>query len=666
MTIGNSRAIFKPHPAADPAEKLYWRVWLALVALHLLYSFVLRPEVYISTDEAAYILMSKYLAEQGSLWIANGWHEIKSGIFYYNLVYRVTPEGHLTGHYPPLFPAAGVPLYPLFGLDALHAVNALCYLLLVAVTFKLAARGFGDRVLAHQAALILALATFTWPFSQMALSHVVNGLLVLCACYFFLRGFDPPGQARALLLAGFFAGLAVLARLDGIYVLWAMLIMMGFERPLPWRRILLLCAGVVPPLVLLAWINRAKFGTFMPFYYDNAWNTDGFAYPNVMMAFAVLAVPTLLLWLWSRLPDGFRRNNRPVGLAVFLALLLVAVAVLPDRLWQNVFKIWVGQQHGHTFSNLARRGFLESFPYVACLFLLFLPAAWGQTASRAVRLFLLTGVVYLIMFGVVGNDGDIGLHLRFFYPLAPLAAILTAHVLRHLLPSMTHMQTFSVAAVAVALCYGLAEGLPLPYVKTLHLNAPLWLAAGILLLSVSALLHHRLRRERLASAKALLPALIVFSLAWTSATLFLVEMPVINQHSRKDVWKRAQISKTVEPNALVIVAQCNLIIALYKRLPQGRIGCLNGNRGRHATSAIRHYLQEGRPVYLFLPREEMEKLTLGERMAVSAAEGQFKKRLWRVSFKETPAPEALPPKPQRAGKAASTAKKDTKRETGKK
>lgn len=264
-----------PHPSpTDGGARRHFLVALGVVVLSTLIVATLlvipSPRV---VDEHVYHLMVKSAVE-GSPWhILNGDDvapspELQIGRPGSWLHVREV-GGKLVAQYPPLYALLCVPLYLLGGMSGIFWFNILCFggvlLLCYGITRKLG----GDPPTALLAPILLIVATPAWRLSISMLPHAAALLFIVGAQYLILvelekgqggRGWEGVG-------AGLMLGLGCHMRLDSILVLPALFLPLMWPSGRVLRRSFMVMVGLLPPLLLLSYLQHLRFGVWNPFTY---------------------------------------------------------------------------------------------------------------------------------------------------------------------------------------------------------------------------------------------------------------------------------------------------------------------------------------------------------------------------------------------------------------
>lgn len=277
------------------------------------------------------------------------------------------PDGHVYSKKGLALSLAQAPLYWLAlvtpGLGMLQTVSLLNALLTAAtgglLYLYLRRLRFSQRA-AVGGALVFGLATIAWVYSKYLFSEPLAALLLLLAAYWLL-GFGQEGGRRRLALAGFAAGLAVLARANnaillpvfGLYLLYllatpppemqaALALPPGprrFYLRLSWRQavapVAIFGAGAGLALAILVWYNAVRSGSAAETGYDLTLFAG-----NVFLGFyKLLFSPLRGLFVYSPVlilaPLGWWRLRRSRPAEAWLSAGLVGLTVLLFSAWSS-------------------------------------------------------------------------------------------------------------------------------------------------------------------------------------------------------------------------------------------------------------------------------------------------------------------------------------------
>ena len=516
-----------------------------LAALHLAFSLGVNPPGYLTWDSGTYHYMAKTFAETGSFIVWNGYEEFPSPELV--VAQLKAHDDHLVAQYPELLSVLVYPLYLLFGYHGLLLLEALAFLLVNALLFRLAIRLFDDRRLAWTGLFVYSFATFAWEYSQSSYPHLISTAFLLGAWVLLVEvlpigGGARGGRAVALCLgAGVAAGMAIGLRLDAAFGVACLGVPFLFLRPFRWREVLALAAGFAPPMLFLSWTNLVKFDFFFPFFYGDrgkAYLTgDASWYLPMAILGAVLAVG---LALWLRATAVWRRRAAlaAVALGVVVALVFPAktsefVVTLADGTFQIVVDLRIRdldiKEQGlersaggaMIYMGGVKKSFLQSCPYLILLVFPLIDALrrWRQEPEELTRLALLWLVptAFIGFYSYLAWHGSVALNMRYLNPTLPFTSLLTARLLAQL---REHLSLRWAAGVFVAVFVPLWT-FCLRY-RFSMLEQELWFLTAPLVVAGALLVAEGVRRLRV------LPTLggplvaygLIAAMAWSGAVAF--------------------------------------------------------------------------------------------------------------------------------------------------
>lgn len=611
-----------------PARRLRLGALGLLAAGHLLASIFAVVPGYLSIDEATYHLMAKHQAEGGGFEVWNGYRELPSPELLAASI--VAHDGALAGRPPVLHPALAVPFYRLAGYRGIFALNAVAFAGAAALLFVLARRLFGDVDMALDSLLILVLATFAWEYSQAAWTHAT-------ALLFNLGGFTlavaalldgrPRRGAGLALAAGLVAGLGVGIRLDGVFVLAAVLLLFLFRSPAQPGRAAAALAGALPPLVLLAAINRQRFGIFSPLSMGRDAGLAELAryLPLLGLAAAALAA----LWGLTREPVRHWLGRRRAAPVVAAALVLVALAVpasrrLVVREARGAYTLGIdlraldlerrepamlrSDNRAVLYIGGVKKALLQSCPYLVLLLLPALALArraraaspdGGHEVAGALAILFLVPLVYFGFYAQFSWHGGLSLNLRYLTAILPYTSILVAWALRRPEARLGPGGGAAIgAALATLLFVALSAGGGGAGDELLVLTAPMALAGALL---VALLLALRRRAAGAARPARGVAALAAAALAWAGLTAFAYDLPLVRQTRRFNLETGRRAAEIVAADSLFFADFVDpFFLLIEKRVRIARPGL---DRYRDMPRLAAHHLDAGRQVYgAFDPR----------------------------------------------------------------
>jgi 4-amino-4-deoxy-L-arabinose transferase-like glycosyltransferase len=417
-----------------------------LALLHLAVCAWLTVPGYLSIDEGVYHLMAEAMS-RGSFDLGNGYADFPSEeltLYVHGQDHHTFGfNGRLVAQYPTMATVLGAPLYLLEGYAGLFRLNALLFLVAVGLCWGLGRAVFEHRRLATLGAGIFALATFTWCYSLAAWPHMIHLVLVMGAFLAVYRGLPRGRWDLGCLLGGILLGLDIGVRLDGVFVVPALVLLLFYRRPIPWRSLFLFGLGLLPGLIFLSLTNHAKFGTWQPLSYGPAAKSSATHYLGI----AVLGIIPFLVrpWFVSRDWRTPLRRRWPlllvgavVGLAALLALpptrgtvlgglrgfyLLVVDLKVPEGGMER-FGAALGESGGLFYVGGFKKALVQSLPWLPLLLVSLRAWLRGEPQGRAFPAFILVPLLYLMAFAPRVTEGGVCLNLRYFLPMLPFLAVL--------------------------------------------------------------------------------------------------------------------------------------------------------------------------------------------------------------------------------------------------
>ncbi len=641
-----------------PARRLRLAALGVLAAAHLVLSLAAVVPGYLSIDEATYHLMTKYLAETGGLEVWNGYRELPSPEL---VSASLAVHGErLVGRPPPLYPALAVPFYRLAGYRGLFALNAVAFAAAAMLVVVLTRRLFGDLDLALDAVLVLVLATFAWEYSQAAWTHataLVFNLGAFTLAVLATRGEGSPRAVGLALAAGLVAGLGVGIRLDGVFLLAAILLLLLFRSPWLPGRALAALAGAAPGLLLLAAINRQRFGIFSPLSMGVSVGLGELAryLGPLALGGGLLAVA----WGLSRRPvrAWLGRRLRTAGLVaaalVAAALLVPETRQLAGRELRGAYTLGVdlraldldrrepamlrSDNRAVVYIGGVKKALLQSCPYLVLLLLPALrlaprwrrgeqagdgrPARWHADASRLAILFLVPAV-YFAFYAQFSWHGGLSLNLRYLTAILPYTSILVAYALRQAAgepgrPRRRELAVGAAAAAALFFAAGAAHDRPAG-AEVRFLILPLVLAGSLLVALLAAW-----RRPPVPAAGRWLAALAAAGLVWAALTAFAYDLPLARRTRQLHLDVGRRTSELVAPDSLFFADFVDPFFLLIEH-PRVRIARPGLDRYRDMPRLAAFHLDAGRRVYGAFDPRHWELLGRGP------LAGFDQRPLWRV------------------------------------
>ena len=550
------------------------RVWpwlLLLAALHLGFSAFLNPPGYLTYDSGTYHLMAHTFATTGDFIPWNGYREYPSQELVVGQL-RVQPSGHVVSQYPEFLSVLAWPFYTLFGYPGLFLLNAVAFLGINWILYRLTLLLFGHPGTALRAMVVYSFGTFAWEYSQSSYPHLSSTFFILLSIDAATRALLlPEHRTRHALVSGLALGAAMGIRLDSLFALPAPALVFLLARPIRWRELFALGAGLLPGLGFLAFTNQRKFGSPFPFSYG----ARDAEYISDLTWYLPIAAAGLggvaLLFLWQRLTPEIR-NRALLGA---LALGLAAAAVfwqqtqgflirLGEGFWQIVVDIRIrdmsiqepalgrSERGAMVYLGGVKKSLLQSCPYLVVLpFALWAALrdrpAQGRGTPWALVLLLLVPASYLAFFSYLAWHGSIALNMRYLNPALPSLAVLAAFYWQRVSAHLAIRR--QVLVFGLVLVAGLAAFLGqfrIYQQEALFLDLPLLLAVCLLALELLRSFG-RLSEQGAKVSVWLLTATIAFAGSLTFAR----DYPASAGQRSRQLVVTEQLVPLVEPDSIV-------------------------------------------------------------------------------------------------------------------
>ena len=557
-------------------------VLLAFLGVHLVVSFLFTPVGYVSIDEVTYHFMAENLRSRGSLEVRNGYDEFPSVEFV--AVANLAAVGdRVVSQYPAFWSFLAFPFYRVAGVKGLFWLNGLSFIGVIALVALLARHLFKDWNLALNAALILALATYLWEYSQGIWPHVNSVLFVVAAVYVAVRSFSLERKWICHLLsaaAGVLVGLGAGVRLDVILIIPPIMVAgLLAGRRIGWM--LCFVVGLLPGAAALVWTNYIKFGTLSPLSYGSA---GGNSRPHIYLPVLAAGAACCALILWLHRSSRIARPTWWVGLGVLglgASLLVPQVSTLVLRQWHGLLELVADLRwrlHSPWESDVPmtstgvivylagfKKALLQSCPYLGALSI---PAARFLERNRDVTfpVLALPVLTYVGIFSAFAWHGGQCLNLRYFLVPLCFTSILMAQAWRDLNPvrrvGRRPLVLAGAATAGVTLLASLSLSSLGPFDEAFYLSLPLLLASALFLLSLVWLVAAGTIRER---AGRVLSVLLMVCFVWAAGIAFFHDVPrTVLTRLTGSSWVE-QVEDLIEPDSLVFYESIAFARLLEKR-----------------------------------------------------------------------------------------------------
>ncbi|MFH1465751.1 MAG: hypothetical protein ABIO70_15295 [Pseudomonadota bacterium] len=603
-----------------------------LALVHLVAAWLLIVPGWLSIDEGVYDAMAAAMS-RGSVFIENGYSERPSPeltIQIAGMDQHIEPVGgQLVAQYPQMASVLVAPLYRWEGYRALFHVNAFAFLLAVALTFRLGRTLHEDPRVADVGAALFALCTFAWPYSVGAWPHMIHLVLVLGGVTAVFQALQTPGRGALslALVAGLSLGMSLGVRLDGLFVVAALGLVLLYQRRVRWREGLAIGLGLLPGLLFLSLTNHVKFGTWMPLSY-------GPHAKSSIMSFLPAVAPGLLVLAARAMVyrEGLRGVLARHRGKILVAGGLMAAASLALPSTRGLLLPWVRSAWGLSVAltvgglGIDRAGFeagpggglyyyiggfkkalVQSMPWLALALVPIVGWLRGRREDRHTPALLLIPAILVAVYSQRGRHGGLSLGLRYLLPALPLLAVLVAPTVRSLLAQLRGRRV----ALAVVVALGVAAALS-PLARPLEvgpherlvLGGPLVLAAllaGLVLLGWLPSLAES-SGLRLGTALA-----TVAALSWAAGVTFGYDTR-LERRARLRTLSIAQAVQQLLPERALLLADWPdpFLGAMASGSVRLALPSLDG--GRDLPALIDHHAARGWPVCVAFGRPLWEQL----------------------------------------------------------
>ena len=589
---------------------------------------------YLSVDEIVYHLMTRSLAQWGTLDILNGYESMPSAALSFPVAHAI--DGRLVPQYPYLFPVLALPFYQVAGYLGLFVLNALAFVAALWLCFALAGRLFHDRVLALNACLIFALCTYAWEYSQAAWPHAVSVLFVLGAVYATVCALDASGTRQALLyafVAGLLVGFGAGVRIDVFFAVPAVVLPFLFAaRPRVWPAVVAIL-GTVPGLATLAATNYVKFGIGSPFSYGPkpaGGSGDPMSYLPVLFAGAAAVA---VIWAASR--PRFRDEIRGRGFVVVgaAALVVLGLSAVPE-VWQLARRLGTGAymliadlrirdlaiaegglsrgpSGGMVYMGALKKSLLQSCPYLMLLLIPMVRLARSDKGMLPLIVLSTVPAVFVGVFSFFAWHGGLSLNLRYFMPILPFTSILAAYGWRALTADIDGGPWSVWAGAATALVFAVPfalvlplRGQPIEASETMLLTAPLLLSLG---LAGALVLWMPVAGRARAMAARVATGLAMAAFVWSAVVALGYDFP--------RAWAMRSLSVTVSQQAAKVISHDGILLTdditpLSRLQDFDKLVLADVSRDDLASfrSLLEFHLAAGRPAYAWLRSGTWQKI----------------------------------------------------------
>jgi hypothetical protein len=411
-----------------------------------------------TVDERTYLEMTDAVARRGVPAFFNGPVEQYPAL---QARWNLARDGRVWGSLAPAFPYLASPFLRLGGVRLLIRLNIALLALIALGTFALARELSGDQMTSAVAACLSLVGIPVWTASFGVSAYSLAIVSIVWAAYFASRALDPasPRSAFHALTAGGLAALGTAAHLLIFPMMVGLVMAMALrDRELGLRA----AAGTAPAVLLLAVINRLRFGSWNPVSDGPcAWLgcPESGVDPQSMGQILAFGWPVAVWLTLTALLAWLTRHSRPLQIAA----LLISLAVLlpPSRLQEAAVSYammtWAflvdasGLEMGGEFRATADgfgnfvgphviKAALQGSPILALAVLGL--AGLKRRARPVVVLPAAALLLALVLRGNMEPDFALGhsfLNLRYVMPAAPLLAVLAVAAVRDLPWRVVHL-----------------------------------------------------------------------------------------------------------------------------------------------------------------------------------------------------------------------------------
>ncbi|SDX18050.1 Dolichyl-phosphate-mannose-protein mannosyltransferase [Ruegeria halocynthiae] len=419
-----------------PSLSLLFGISLLLILLG-----VFASDGFFILDEFIYFAGVQSFSDSGGFSVSNGFEQFGSEDL--RLWLLVEGPSGLVPQYPIGTTLAGAALLGLFGQKSLIALNVLAGIGTLCFTYALARRMFPGRFVGDLAVLLMTFCTFWIEYVVGHWPHSVSMLTVTAAIYFFVSALDREnGEAVLAMAAAFLIGFGVLFRLEGVLVLPGIAALTVIYARSPVKVLVSGMIGLMPFAVVIAWSNFVRFGSLNPLSYGSTGGgTDLVSYLplGAFLGLALLALVTLRakgsVQSWSAW------SISACVIVTVSVILLPQLSAMVLKVSEGVRSLLIdatrlsdprsGVQSNPdgtlSFWGLPKKALGQSLPWLGCLALL-VGLQWNRE-RRSFVISLTICLIWALPFLVRSWHGGLGLNMRYFLPLLPLLAGMSAFLI---------------------------------------------------------------------------------------------------------------------------------------------------------------------------------------------------------------------------------------------
>lgn len=602
---------------------------ILLSLAHVAFSLWVNPPGYLTYDSGTYHFMAKTFAETGGFQVWNGYQEFPSETL--RVAQLQLSGSHLVAQYPELLTVLGYPFYLAFGYHGLLLMEALAFLGINWLLFQLALTLFRSRAIAWLSLLVYSFGTFAWEYSQSSYPHLASTFFLLAAYTLLAKALpwqhevDTADAVEASVTqthrhllwlcfgAGLAAGCAPGMRLDAAFALPGLFLPFLLWRPLRWRLALATAAGLVPGMLFLSLTNLSKFGVFFPFHYGES--RRNFFTGNLSWYLPILAaLVAIALWaaLLNYLPPPGRRKLLWTSLggvvllaAIFPGHVLASLRQLGEGTWQLVVDLRIrdmatrepglsrSPDGAMVYIGNVKKALLQSCPYLLVTLLSLVDGFRERRQGPKLAFLCLVPGTFVAFYGYLAWHGSVALNMRYFNPILPFIALLTAWMMRPLLAGISPR-----LATAASLAAFSALWVIFRFHEFTLLDQEIWFLSAPLGIALALLGLELLRRTRLLPnlGNLLVAYGLLFAIAWSAALTFGRDYPASARVRGINLAVGQAFAEYLHDDILVLTDFADFTWHLIDRHDKVRIAGLAEDRA-DTVALVQHHLEAGRNIY---------------------------------------------------------------------
>ncbi len=625
MTIASAPTTSAPDAASrpEPSSPGAWQrrllplSVLLLAACHLYFSLRVNPAGYLTYDSGAYHFMAETFASTGSFFVDNGYEELPSPELEVAQL-RISGD-RLVSQFPELLSVVIYPLYKIFAYRGLFLLNALAFIGINVLIFKLAQLLFESRRTACLAAFIYTFGTYAWEYSQSSYPHLSATFLIVLGFYLAMRAYKETDSRTVVLWAfvgGLVAGLAPGLRVDSAFAFPAIVLPFVFTRPVRYRALAAVVAGLAPGALVLSLINHVKFGSYLPFNYgtEGAQSLADYArYIHVgLLGLAALAA----LFVWQRLPE----ERKPRAGLLMAAAALGAALLFPATLWRFAYLMLNGtyqlvvdlrirgfdipepslmrtQSGAMVYLGGVKKTLLQSCPHFIIVLFLITDILLKKGRARELAVLLIAPAGFIGMYSYQAWHGSLPLNIRYFNPALPFLSIACAYAWSQLPWQLLKRGLLLFWAPTFLVLWSSFRAVDSLFLQDLVLlTGPLLLAS---FLALAELVRRQIAPRQSGPRQAAVCILLLAALAWSGAVTLARDYPTSAGLRRSQLAISQQLTPEVEDDALIFSNVLDICWDLIGKVEKIRIADPGKDDVETFNELTDFHLAGGRHVYIF-------------------------------------------------------------------